>query len=121
MSKAPAFPLAALAFLAGLALGTLSLVAVAQALGEPFSFSGQAAKEERDHQAAAAARAATIERLTSVPCDARLKNQKIMLLIAERTETRWATAQERYGPLFQVIDEGDCVVSVAAADKERDQ
>jgi hypothetical protein len=104
LSKDPASSLPSFAYLACVALGTLSLVAAAQAGTEPFSFSGQAAKEERDAHAAAAARAATIERLTSVPCPARLKNQKIMLLIAERTETHWATAQDRYRPLFQVID-----------------
>jgi len=68
--------------------------------GEPFSFSKDAERE----RAEAEARASEIAELVSVPCQQRLKNKKILLLIAERTETEIYASQERYGPHIAAIE-----------------
>ena len=83
------------------ALGTLLAASAASvAAGEPFSFSKDAERE----RAEAEARASEIAELVSVPCQQRLKDRKIMLLIAERTETDLYASQERYGAHIRVIE-----------------
>jgi hypothetical protein len=68
-----------------------------------FSFSAEADKSKED-QADAANRAEAMRRLVSAPCQHRLKNRKIVVLIAERTGDQWLASQDRYGPLFRVIE-----------------
>jgi len=77
-----------------LALGEIALA------DEPFRFSKDAEKE----RAAAEAQASAIAELVSVPCQQRLKDRKILLLMAERTETDLYASQERYGPHIRVIE-----------------
>ncbi len=67
---------------------------------EPFRFSKEAERE----RAQAEAQASEIAELVSVPCQQRLKDRKILLLIAERTETDLYASQERYGPHIRVIE-----------------
>jgi hypothetical protein len=86
----------------GVCIGTAS---DAQNAPDSFSFSANAAKARADEQAAQDAQAREIEALVSVPCQQRLKNRKILQLVAERSAAGWQTAQERYGPFFQVIDQ----------------
>lgn len=45
-----------------------------------------------------------IGQLVSTPCKQQLKNQKIMVVIAERTSNGYNTTQSRYGPHFQAIN-----------------
>jgi hypothetical protein len=87
-------------------LTLLASIAVAGAVpaAEPFSFSIQLQQEEAAEQAAAAQRAASIRELVSVPCRDRLKNRKILQLMAERREGRWLAEQGRYGGLTSIID-----------------
>jgi hypothetical protein len=68
--------------------------------GEPFNFS----KDEERERAEADAQATRIAELVSVPCQQRLKDKKILLLIAERTETELYATQDRYGPHIAVIE-----------------
>jgi hypothetical protein len=83
------------------ALGVLLAASAASvAAGDPFSFSKDAERE----RAEAEARAGEIAELVSIPCQQRLKNKKILLLIAERTETELYASQERYGPHIAVIE-----------------
>ena len=65
-----------------------------------FSFSEEDAKNQTNNDAAAQ----KVLELVSVPCRDRLKNQKIMTLIAEQTSNGWLTQQSRYGPHFQAIN-----------------
>lgn len=65
-----------------------------------FSFSEEDAKDQATNDAAAQ----KIQELVSAPCRQRLKNQKIMTLIAERSSNGWLTQQSRYGPHFQAIN-----------------
>jgi hypothetical protein len=74
------------------------------AAADNFSFSAQAAKDQEQQDADAAARAQSIQSLVSVPCRQRLKNRKILLLIAEKASGGWQTSQERYGRMFKVIE-----------------
>jgi hypothetical protein len=67
---------------------------------EPFSFSKDA---ERD-RAEADAQASAIAGLVSVRCQQSLKDRKILLLIAERTETDLYASQERFGPHIHAIE-----------------
>jgi len=67
---------------------------------EPFRFSNDAERERADAQAQASAIAA----LVSVPCQQQLKDRKILLLIAERTETDLYASQDRYGPHIRVLE-----------------
>jgi hypothetical protein len=69
-----------------------------------FSFSARAQEDYEKAQEEAAKQAETINSLVSVPCRDRLKNQRILLLIGEQSGDQWATSQERYGPLFSIID-----------------
>jgi hypothetical protein len=68
-----------------------------------FSFSAEADKAKED-QTDAANRAEAMRRLVSAPCQHRLKNRKIVLLIAERAGDQWLANQDRYGPLFRAIE-----------------
>src|SRR4051812_46357178 len=61
--------------------------------------------EADDGGAEDAARRERISELVSVPCKSRLKNQKIMVVIAERTGSGYSTAQSRYSPHFQAINQ----------------
>jgi hypothetical protein len=84
---------------------TVALLAVALGggaapAGEPFSFSKDAAQE----RAEAEARDSEIAALVSVPCQRRLKDGRILLLVAERTATDLYASQERYGPHIRVIE-----------------
>jgi hypothetical protein len=69
-----------------------------------FSFSSEADKAKDQDQTEAANRAEDMRRLVSAPCQHRLKNRKIVLLIAERAGDQWLANQDRYGPLFRVIE-----------------
>jgi len=71
---------------------------------EPFSFSSEAAKPLEQDQADAANPAQAIQRLVSAPCQQRLKNRRILLLIGERTGDEWLASQDRYGPMLRVIE-----------------
>jgi hypothetical protein len=80
------------------------LSACASAGADTFSFSGQAAKEKAQHEADLAERAQTIQALESVPCDQRLKNQRILFLVGEQQSGQWQTDQGRFGEFVRVID-----------------
>lgn len=67
---------------------------------EPFSFSKDAERESAEAEAQAVA----VADLVSVPCQQRLKNRKILLLVAERTSTELYASQERYGPHIGVLE-----------------
>jgi hypothetical protein len=84
-------------------LASIAVVGTVRA-AEPFSFSIQLQQEQAAEQAAAAQRAASIRELVSVPCRDRLKNRKILQLMAERREGRWLAEQVRYGRLTSIID-----------------
>jgi len=80
-------------------VGVLSFaVVVSNAYGFRFS------DAEREDTAAAAERAQRIQDLVSAPCQKRLKNAKIMTLVAERASNGWVTQQARYGLHFQAIN-----------------
>jgi hypothetical protein len=74
------------------------------ATADTFSFSLRAQQEQEKAQEDAVRQAEAIKGLVSVPCQHRLKNQRILLLIGEHSGDQWATTQERYEPLFSVID-----------------
>jgi hypothetical protein len=69
-----------------------------------FSFSAEADKAKEENQTDAANHAEAMRRLVSAPCQQRLKNRKIVLLIAERTGDQWLANQDRYGPMIRVIE-----------------
>ena len=71
---------------------------------EPFHFSTRVEQEQVAEQAADAQRAESIRQLVSIPCRDRLKNRKILQLMAEHREGRWLTEQDRYGRLTSIID-----------------
>ena len=71
---------------------------------DQFSFSAEAAKEQEKADADAAARAQSIQALVSVPCRQRLKDQRIVLLVAEQTPRRWLAAQDRYEQFIRILD-----------------
>lgn len=76
----------------------LAALAVRPALAFRFS------EDEDQSRAEEAARGQRIGQLVSVACKKQLKNQKIMLVIAERTSNGFNTTQSRYGPHFQAIN-----------------
>jgi len=86
----------------GLAIGVLALHAH-EALADTFSFSQQAAADRAQAQDETAKQSATIRSLVSMPCRQRLMSQRIVVLIAERDGDQWQTSQDRYGPLFSII------------------
>ncbi len=67
---------------------------------QAFKFSEEEEKSRTEDQA----RGQRIGQLVSTPCKQQLKNQKIMLVIAERTSNGYNTTQSRYGPHFQAIN-----------------
>lgn len=71
---------------------------------DQFSFSGSTEADQAKAQQDAAMQTEAIQALVSVPCRARLKNHKILLLIGEQHADQWLTNQDRYGDLFRVID-----------------
>ena len=74
------------------------------ASADTFSFSSAAAKAQEKDQADAANRAQAVRQLVSAPCQQRLKNRRILLLIGERTGDEWLASQDRYGPMLRVIE-----------------
>jgi hypothetical protein len=78
-------------------------VACDSAAADQFSFSARDAQDQAKADEDAANQAQAIQALVSVPCRQRVKNQKILLLIGEHNGDQWATAQDRYGPLFHVL------------------
>ena len=75
-----------------------------QSAADNFRFSTEADKARAAEQAEQLNQAREIARLVSVPCQRRLKDRRILQLVAERSADQWHTAQERYGAFFQVID-----------------
>lgn len=75
-------------------------LALACGSAQAFKFSEEEEKARQDDQA----RAQRIGQLVSAPCRQQLKNQKIMVVIAERTSNGFNTTQSRYGPHFQAIN-----------------
>jgi hypothetical protein len=75
-------------------------LALACGSAQAFRFS----EEEEKAKAEDEARGQRIGQLVATPCKQRLKNQKIMLVIAERTANGYNTTQSRYGPHFQAIN-----------------
>jgi hypothetical protein len=75
-------------------------LALACGSAQAFRFS----EEEEKAKAEDEARDQRIGQLVATPCKQRLKNQKIMLVIAERTANGYNTTQSRYGPHFQAIN-----------------
>jgi hypothetical protein len=71
---------------------------------EPFRFSARMQQEQAAEQGAEVQRADAIRQLVSVPCRGRLKNRKILQLMAEHREGRWLTEQDRYGRLTSILD-----------------
>lgn len=75
-------------------------LALACGSAQAFKFSEEEEKSRAEDQA----RGQRIGQLVSTPCKQQLKNQKIMLVIAERTSNGYNTTQSRYGPHFQAIN-----------------
>jgi len=73
---------------------------VAPCFAGAFSFSEEDAKNDASDEAAAQ----RIQQLVAEPCRQKLKNQKIMTLIAERISDGYNTSQDRYGAMFQAIN-----------------
>jgi hypothetical protein len=71
---------------------------------EPFRFSTRAQQEQAAERSAEGQRADAIRQLVSVPCRDRLKNRKILQLMAEHRAGRWIAEQDRYGRLTSIID-----------------
>src|SRR5581483_6634986 len=77
---------------------------VASLAADPFRFSTQEQQERANQQALEAQRALATRQLVSVPCQDKLKNRKILQLVAERSSGRWQTRQEDYASFFDIID-----------------
>jgi hypothetical protein len=75
---------------------------VASSSADTFSFSSTAAKAQDKEDAAIQAQ--SVRQLVSAPCQQRLKNRKILLLIGERTGDAWLASQDRYAPLLRVLE-----------------
>ena len=81
---------------------TACLLAPAGSRG--FSFRESEDREAEERRRSAEQRAAEIERLLAVPCDEKLKQRKIALIIGEQVETQGIVYEPgKYGPLFQEI------------------
>lgn len=102
--RRPRAKLLACSFAWGAAALSSAGAADAQSPPDSFSFSAEAEKARAAEQAEQLTQAQHIQQLVSVPCQQRLKNRRILQLVAEQTTDRWRTTQERYGPFFQVID-----------------
>jgi len=83
-----------------LAVPTALALLLACGGAQAFKFSEEEEKAKQEDQA----RGQRIGQLVSAPCKKQLKNQKIMLVIAERTSNGFNTTQSRYGPHFQAIN-----------------
>ena len=69
-----------------------------------FSFREDEEREAEERRRAEEERSAEIARLLSVPCDEKLKQRKIALIIGEQVETQGIVYEPgKYGPLFQEI------------------
>jgi hypothetical protein len=92
----------------GIAKRLILLISLASAwalaAADPFRFSTQAQKDQEAEQAAEAQRADSIRQLVSIPCRDRLKNRKILQLVAEHRQGRWLTEQDRYEQLISIVD-----------------
>jgi hypothetical protein len=77
--------------------GVLEPAAVAQST---FHFSDP----EREAQEAQIAKGQRAQELVSVPCRARLKNQKILVLVGEQLQSGWQADQVRFTPFKESID-----------------
>lgn len=71
---------------------------------DPFRFSTQEQQERAKEQALEAQQALATRQLVSVSCQDKLKNRKILQLVAERSSGHWQTRQEDYAPFFDIID-----------------
>lgn len=78
--------------------------AAAARAADQFSFSASSDADQAKAQQDAAMQTEAIQALVSVPCRARLKGHKILLLIGEQHADQWLTNQDRYGDLFRIID-----------------
>src|SRR5258708_912384 len=80
-------------------------LAAAAETPKPATFSFPNAAQEQDQpRTDTADQGEMLRKLVSAPCRQRLKNHRIVLLIAERTGEGWVTNQDRYGPLFHVLE-----------------
>jgi len=100
VSRAPLIPLLNSALLA---LAMCLAATGDSAAADQFSFSARDAQDQAKADEDAANQSQAIQTLVSVPCRQRVKDQKILLLIGEHNGDQWATAQDRYGPLFRVL------------------
>ena len=82
------------------AVSTALTLALMCGHAQAFKFSEEEDKARQEEQA----RGQRIGQLVSTPCKQQLKNQKIILVIAERTANGFNTTQSRYGPHFQAIN-----------------
>jgi hypothetical protein len=83
-----------------LSLMAAGLAAIPSWAQSSFRFSDEGKKTEQQE----ADRAQRLQQLVSAPCQARLKSQRILLLVAEESEGARQTAQDRYTPLISLID-----------------
>lgn len=86
---------------------------------EPFRFSARAQQEQTAERATESRRADSIRQLVSIPCRDRLKNRKILQLMAEHRAGRWITAQDRYGRLTSIIDTPMQALGIATYTQEQ--
>jgi hypothetical protein len=84
--------------------GVMACTCIEASAADQFSFSAEAAKDQQKSDADAAARAQSIQALTSVPCPQRIKDHKILLLVGEQAAGGWLTSQDRYGQLIRILD-----------------
>jgi hypothetical protein len=78
----------------------LGLAVTSVTAADGFTFSGDAEKEAAEN----AARSARIEALKATPCGQRVKEQRIVVIIGERTKDGWETTQERFDEHFRAIN-----------------
>lgn len=82
-------------------VGLVAALALSGAAAQGFSFSRP---DEGDREKEQARRDA-IDDWLSTPCRAQLRNQKILLLIAEQSGNRFSANQQNYGPHFEAINQ----------------
>ena len=82
----------------------LSLFFVSSATLAPLASAFSLSEEEAKINMEDGAKADRIGQLVSTPCKQKLKNQKIMLVIAERRSNGYSTVQNRYGQHAQAIN-----------------
>ncbi|HET9651356.1 MAG TPA: hypothetical protein VFP36_04170 [Usitatibacter sp.] len=81
-------------------MGFLAALALSGAAAQGFKFS----QPDETERAKEDARQDAIDAWLSTPCRAQLKNQKILLLIAEQSGNRFSANQQNYGPHFEAIN-----------------